>query len=244
MAGYEKGLIQNISEVERLHPELKEKLLKLHRGEGVTGVLKTYIEALKMSDGTVFRIPIEQITITGKKGYAGGRRTLVQQKELMRKGQSFVNDPYSSFHMWGLAVDLIIRKAGYGRIEIHERYNLPDLDFSKKDGWYDMGLVNYLKNEGLEWGGDWEREKVDSAHFQLVLPVPKDKLTALKKDWWKETYNNYVSSPQYFEKSFIGEKLDDVKKALNIKSMAEYREYLIKGALLYFAYKVVKETVK
>ena len=91
-----------------------------------------------------------------------------------------------SIHNYGLAFDivLLIDKNGDGVFESASWDTLKDFDGDKLSDW--MEVTNYLKENGVEWGGDWN-SFIDKPHFQFKKPngqsykwrelitLPKDK---------------------------------------------------------------------
>lgn len=65
-----------------------------------------------------------------------------------------------SYHNWGLAVDLVIRKFGDSKI-----IQLSDGAMSIQNYYSLVGLTQLAKDCGLEWGGEWN-DFSDVAHFQ------------------------------------------------------------------------------
>jgi hypothetical protein len=82
---------------------------------------------------------------------ASGRRTLAEQREKVRKGYS---KTLKSWHLKGLAADIIDRRWGWGG-------EASDLNHPF---WNALGQA--AKAEGLKWGGDFKSFK-DVAHVQV-----------------------------------------------------------------------------
>jgi len=71
-----------------------------------------------------------------------------------------------SYHNWGLAVDLCIRKYGYS--EKIEGMSIDDF-YSK------LGVIESARKAGIEWGGYWTDFR-DISHFQdSSLSIPPEK---------------------------------------------------------------------
>lgn len=135
------GLIQNFKEVEKLHPKLAEILTDLNEGINLGSTLKSFVREFMMDDGTVWRIPVRNIL--KRDSYNGGRRLSSEQLNLMKseKGVTKVTDPLQSYHCWGLAVDLVVRKAGFTKVTVGGR----EWDFANPSGMLSSGLVSYME---------------------------------------------------------------------------------------------------
>ena len=98
-----------------------------------------------------------------------GWRSIARQREVMGKGASFVSDPLSSYHVWGLAVDFVFVDrlgrwtwAPFGQVECawYEVF----CDDPNRAAWQRLGEI--IEGEGLEWGGRWR--SFDGPHGQLT----------------------------------------------------------------------------
>lgn len=97
-------------------------------------------------------------------------RTMEEQQSLYDLGRtksgSIVTNakPGSSYHNYGLAVDLVVMVDG------------------KLDWNYDMGkLVTYAIKHGIAWGGNWKKFK-DKPHFEKTFGINwKDMLSKYQK---------------------------------------------------------------
>ncbi len=112
---------------DRLHPEVKRRALRV--------LERAHAEGLPV-------------------GVFEGWRSAERQRELMRRGNSWVGDPDSSYHRWGLAVDFVFLDP-FGRWT----WDRPRAD------WEQLGRI--IEAEGFEWGGRWRR--FDGPHAQLPL---------------------------------------------------------------------------
>lgn len=112
---------------------------------------------------SVLRTPQEQADL-----YASGR---TEKGDIVTKSNA-----YRSFHNWGLAVDFVLTKYGYGVANIDG----VQYDFSKPAAWLKTGIPQFLESRGLTWGGRWPW---DVAHFELRKWVPKDN-AFWGSPWW------------------------------------------------------------
>ena len=94
---------------------------------------------------------------------AEGLRSVEQQQEKINQGRSSLNDPRTSKHVQGIAVDIIDSRYGWGG-------PAADLDF---EFWNDLGEA--AREVGLVWGGDWKSFR-DVAHVEDV-PVEDSNTT-------------------------------------------------------------------
>lgn len=87
-----------------------------------------------------------------------GWRSAEEQKKNMDKGTSWVSDPYSSKHVWGIAFDIVFKNAA----------GLPTWPDPKVPGnkalWTRLGEIG--EGLGLFWGGRWDH--FDGPHLQLT----------------------------------------------------------------------------
>jgi hypothetical protein len=132
----------------------------------------------EVSGGSIFRI-------------VEGYRHPGRQPELIKKGLSKAN-PCASYHNWGLAVDVVFRRFGYGQGVVDgETY-----DMARVDGWLKTGFPQYMESLGFTWGGRFTVP--DCAHFEYRIKVPREKQYAynlgaiLGVRWWSEDIKDYV----------------------------------------------------
>jgi hypothetical protein len=131
-----------------------------------------------VSDGSIFRI-------------VEGYRHPGRQPELIKKGLSKAN-PCASYHNWGLAVDVVFRRFGYGQGVVDG----DNYDMARVDGWLKTGFPQYMESLGFTWGGSFTVP--DCAHFEYRINVPKEKQYAynlgapLGVRWWNEDIKSYV----------------------------------------------------
>ena len=132
----------SIERIEKLHPAIRNK------------VKETYLNAnMKLPNGIRLRISQGVRTIEEQDAlYAQGRTT---------KGKIVTNAKgNTSWHNWGLAVDIVILYDldGNGTFETaswdeNKHWNL---------------VVNEFKKAGFSWGGDFRSFK-DSPHFEMIF---------------------------------------------------------------------------
>jgi len=98
-----------------------------------------------------------------------GWRPAAEQERLMKAGASKVVDPYSSYHVWGEAFDIVFRKNG--------QWTWPPSHVKRADGsqtinpeWEKLGRLG--EQLGLTWGGRWSW--FDGAHFQTNFVTTDD----------------------------------------------------------------------
>lgn len=122
-------------------------------------------------------------------GVFEGYRSPDRQADLMQKGYSQTADELSSYHVWGLAVDIVfLTKNGNWTWEPGIKpawYDVTEwLSDESKYPWQVLGEIG--KKHGFEWGGDF-RGFFDGAHFQL----PVMRISELK--------NTYAQPVNYLE---------------------------------------------
>lgn len=99
-----------------------------------------------------------------KIGAFEGWRTIPRQLSLMSGGTSWVGDPLSSYHPWGLAVDFVfINKLGLWTWT--PNYECGWWNPFCDTPWERLGAI--IKKHGFEWGGDWKN--FDGPHAQLPI---------------------------------------------------------------------------
>lgn len=124
-----------------------------------------------LNEGGAHGVDYELLQYQGNLRISESWRSADRQKELYNQGR--LSDglvvtnarPYESYHNWGLAVDLILRK-GY---DFKGEYNGVQIDHSKVEDWDKSGVFSWLVSQGLTWGGTWG----DAAHVELRIQVPK-----------------------------------------------------------------------
>jgi peptidoglycan LD-endopeptidase CwlK len=108
-------------------------------------------------------------------------RTFAAQQELYNQGRTTPGKivtkakPGSSFHNYGLAVDLV------------------RLDGTKADWSYEMSnLLPYAKKYGIDWGGSWKKFK-DYPHFEKTFGYSHKQLLA------KHNAKEFIDGSTYVE---------------------------------------------
>lgn len=156
----------------KIHPDLVRVLKKLNARDTGSFIDWDWIARYMVSvKGDVFRV-------------SEGYRTPERQAELYAQGRHDSKrivtkaKPYQSYHNWGLAVDLVPTKYGYTRFVAGGEV----VDLSRPSGWLRTGIPQYLKSEGLGWGGYWAGFE-DCPHVELVHEVPLDD-TLSGSPWW------------------------------------------------------------
>ncbi len=95
-----------------------------------------------------------------------GWRPISAQKEHIASGASFVTNPASSYHVWGLAVDFVFKDhLGNWTWEPGADCSFFDLTCHGTD-WYWDRLGEIIEQAGFEWGGRWRN--FDGPHAQLT----------------------------------------------------------------------------
>lgn len=140
--------------------------------------------------------------------YAQGRTT---------SGQIVTNATAgSSYHNYGLAIDVVDRNKGYNT------------------NWAEIGQIG--KKAGFEWGGDWQNFK-DMPHFQLTLGK---KTAELKQLYNSGKWKNYPTATTLsgLNGKFENEIESFVKKSLNDKDFKDTKK--IGFVTMQFANKIKK----
>jgi peptidoglycan L-alanyl-D-glutamate endopeptidase CwlK len=146
-----------LQRIQTAHPKLRAELTKIY--EEICAVLTSRVIC---RFHFVFRSIAEQDAL-----YAQGRTKLFDSKG-KRLGIVTNAKGGSSFHNYGLAVDivLLIDNDGNGSYESASWDTKKDSD---KDGISDwLECVAIFKKYGWEWGGDWKRFN-DAPHFQKTF---------------------------------------------------------------------------
>ncbi len=139
----------NESKIKQLHPKLRYKARKFISNAKRKGYDLRITESLRTFE--------RQIQL-----FAQGRTT---------SGQKVTNaNAGSSYHNYGLAIDVVDRNNGYST------------------NWQEIGKIG--KKAGFEWGGDWSKFK-DNPHFQLTLGK---KTAELKKLYQAGNWKNYPNT--------------------------------------------------
>lgn len=167
------GAVSNIGALgSNIHPQVK--LLWEQVDKNPPEIIKKFAVA----DGSILRI-------------VEGYRHPNKQKDLVEKGVSKAG-PCASYHNWGLAVDVVFRRFGFGTgIVDGEIYNMATVD-----GWLKTGFPQYMESLGFVWGGRFTVP--DCGHFELPLKVPKDRKFAyllgnfLGVRWWTQEITEWV----------------------------------------------------
>jgi hypothetical protein len=114
---------------DRLHPEVQRRAMKV----------------------------LEQARAAGLNvGVFEGWRDADRQRQLMKKGTSWVGDVNNSYHRWGLAVDFVFLDA-LGRWTWDPE--------GGREAWEKLGRI--IEANGFEWGGRFRT--FDGPHAQLPL---------------------------------------------------------------------------
>lgn len=103
-----------------------------------------------------------------------GLRTLKQSKENKAKGTSFLSNPENSKHIYGMALDFAVLKAG--KIDWNDLEAFWYVACLFRDEGAKMGIPIRLgadwKNEG-HYKGTIARGTYDGGHVELNEPIPK-----------------------------------------------------------------------
>lgn len=171
------GWIQNLDQHRASnHPRMLAALEKLDKGTAAH-VRYDLLEKLRLSDGSAIRIETSYRSWEDQDGLIAAEAA----------GGADVTDATGgkSFHQWGLADDLIIRRAGYGSFSIDGRvYQMRDPATMEM-----LGLPAFFASEGIGWLGRHPKLH-DVSHFELDIPHPTDRALSGKAWWelspWKE----------------------------------------------------------
>jgi len=177
-------IFSNLGQYENeLYPQLLEAVKTLDEGKAA-GVRYDLIEKyLTLADGTAMRI-IEGFRSVGKQNglWEKGQKTGVKAVTKAKGGQSY--------HQWGLAVDMVFRRPGWGKAEIEGIV----YDFATVKPYQYLGLADYWRRCGLVWGGFWD-DLNDMSHVELRAVHPTD-LTLCGTAWWKPVEVEEVKEPK------------------------------------------------
>lgn len=198
------GYIVNLEEHKNnIHPELY-KLLKV------------------VDDGEAEGVDYDLVEKLGNIRIVDSRRSVEKQLEYMKESVSWVDNPLASYHIWGLAVDLVYRKLGYESQEVDGYF----YDMKTREGWDKTRLFSYLTGDpDCRWGADFG----DYAHVEYQLKVPP--VPALSRiNWWENT--DYVKNflgfmerrevPFMYPQSFNSQEFDYDEYKEQLKKVDEY----------------------
>lgn len=185
-------------------PNIKKFLNGLADGSAQIAWNRLLKDETKQRDGSIFRVhsflrsAIDQVN-EFKRGREGVKYTIdaplyptescdkpsAVKYELVNRGKVVESRNVStnawageSYHNWGLAVDLVIRKFGDSAV-----LNLSDGALSLINYYKMIGLDTWAKMCGLQWGGDWE-DFPDVLHFEdRSWAIPE------KKYWYDKNMN-------------------------------------------------------
>lgn len=117
-----------------------------------------------------------------------GYRTYAKQDALYQQGRTTPGaivthaPPGQSYHNYGLAVDLVSTKWGYGSGQVRQAGETFGriLEFDKAGAWIETGLPAFMESMGLTWGGR-STSFPDPPHYQYSILVPVEGYTPA---WW------------------------------------------------------------
>jgi peptidoglycan L-alanyl-D-glutamate endopeptidase CwlK len=146
-----------LTRIELLHPKLRAEAHLIYND-----ILKALNGKAICRFAYTLRTFEEQAEI-----YAQGRTKLFD-KNGKRLGKVTNASPGSSFHQYGLAVDIVLIKDlnGDGIYETASWETTIDFDNDGKADW--MEIVAIFKKYGWVWGGDWVKFK-DRPHFEKTF---------------------------------------------------------------------------
>ena len=186
-------------------PNLRKFLVRLNEGDKLIKWARLDKDGCKQSDGSYFRVMASQRTAKEqlklfKQGRDGVKYdNLVyltpqgelcafpnsRKYEIINRGKVVSKKDVAtnawvgeSYHNWGLALDLCVRKFGDSEV-----IKLSD-GLMSLDNYYKLiGLEALAKDCGLEWGGNWT-DFLDVVHFQdSSIKIPD------KKYWFDKNMN-------------------------------------------------------
>lgn len=150
-------MIDNITlqRIQLLHPKVRTEVDNIYKNQIVPALSGRAICRFAYT----LRTPAEQNAL-----YAQGRTKLFGP-DGRRLGKVTNAKGGQSIHNYGLALDIVLLKDtdGNGTFESASWETNIDFDKDGKADW--MEVVNILKANGWEWGGDWKNFK-DKPHFQ------------------------------------------------------------------------------
>lgn len=134
-----------------------------------------------------------------------------------------------SYHVYGLAVDIVIREFGEERIVV---YNGKRMDL--KEVYREIGLVKWAKECGLSWGGDWT-EIDDIVHFEdSAYQIPSKFDVTLDDGFRSNNYWNEKNANFKFIKTYNGGLTDKKLDLQNLFKSKWFLPILGIGAFLFF----------
>ena len=144
-----------LQRIQLLHPKVRLEVDNIYKNQIVPALSGRAICRFAYT----LRTPAEQNEL-----YAQGRTKLFDANG-RRLGKVTNAKAFQSIHNYGLALDIVLikDKDGNGTFETASWEDTIDFDKDGKADW--MEVVNILKANGWEWGGDWKSFK-DKPHFQ------------------------------------------------------------------------------
>ncbi len=142
---------------------------------------------LSMADGSILRIVKSYRTPTEQKAEYEAKRSNAQAMQ--------------SYHQYGLAVDLVVRKTGYGEygVTVGNR----EWRFREKKDYQDAGIAKAIESAGLHWGGDFTGIVAgDMGHVELRVQVPKYAEDVIDSQgvlmpWWNKRGLKMIANPSW-----------------------------------------------
>lgn len=144
-----------LQRIQQLHPQVRNEVEHIYKAQIVPA----------LSGRAICRFAYTLRTFDEQNAlYAQGRTKLFDANG-KRLGKVTNAKGGQSIHNYGLALDIVLikDKDGNGSFETASWEDTIDFDKDGKADW--MEVVNILKANGWEWGGDWSSFK-DKPHFQ------------------------------------------------------------------------------
>jgi peptidoglycan L-alanyl-D-glutamate endopeptidase CwlK len=148
-----------LSRIELLHPNIREDVRNVYINEIVPS----------LSSKVVCRFAYTLRTFGEQDALFAQGRTRLFDENGRKLGIVTKAKGGQSYHNYGLALDIVLLKDtnSDGKFETASWETNIDFDKDGKADW--MEVVEIMKRNGWEWGGDWRKFK-DAPHFQLKKP--------------------------------------------------------------------------
>lgn len=132
-----------IQRINLLHPKIREEVLDIYTNQVVPA----------LTGNSTCRFAYTLRTFSEQNSlYAQGRTTSGSIVTKAKGGQSI--------HNYGLAFDIVLLEGGNASWD-----TVKDFDGDSRSDW--MEVINIFKNNGYEWGGDWQFK--DTPHLQKTF---------------------------------------------------------------------------
>lgn len=170
-----------LQRIQTLHPSVRNEVNHIYQAQIVPA----------LSGKAICRFAYTLRTIAEQNALYAQGRTKLFDAQGNRLGKVTNAKGGQSIHNYGLALDIVLikDKDGNGSFETASWEDTVDFDKDGKADW--MEVVNILKANGWEWGGDWSSFK-DKPHFQKDFGYTWQQLQAKLNDGDFIPGTNYV----------------------------------------------------